>query len=278
MSPLPTVGRIAPQSAVARLSQAQRRTERAVREGLANVGNLTGATIFGGLLRIFGGGGVVVEGNEVDPASGIPLGDTIEVLRIGALPDDPRFNHADGTRQMGVLMRLDDGTLALSLAEMRADDGQYAQTLTLWDKAGTPGGIVAADGNSGRGLARPHLGQFAGNGDTNVTRWPSTTNTDWTAVWSQYWEIQNPKLSWNAQLLVPANCVGQFRLKYGDTVIGTSAQVNGLTTGTFSQWFGGRVELPGAIGDELTLTVEAMVVAGSGEIRHNWVQLKGDQS
>lgn len=273
-----TPGDQVPQEPWRVISDRVRALQRTVQEGFAAAGELTGAVIRRGILQVLDGGSVVVQGTLVDPATGIPTGATFEQLRLGALPDDPAYNRPDGSRQAAFRLKLDDGTLALSAAETRADDGQYAQALIMWDRVGTPGGVVAADGNSGRGLARPHLGQFAGPGDTNIARWPSTTQTTWTAVWSQYFEIQNPKLSWNTQLYVPAGCSGQFRMLYGTDVIGTSQQVDGGTSGSVAQWFGSRVTLPGDIGDELLLSVEAIVVVGAGEIAFRFVQNKGDQS
>lgn len=131
---------------------------------------------------------------------------------------------------------------------------------------------------SGRLTAGLHLGQLAGSGDTNTARWPATASTSWTAVWSALWELQNPALTWNAQIYAPAGVVAQFRVKWGNTVLGTSAQLTGGTAGTFGQFLGTAVPLPRSRGSELLLAAEARVLSGSGAAALNWLQLKGDQT
>lgn len=123
-----------------------------------------------------------------------------------------------------------------------------------------------------------HLGQLPGAGDVDPARWPATTSSSWAPVWAAMWELQNPALTWLAQIYTPAGTVAQFRLRYGGTVLGTSAKLTGGPDGLTGTFAGTAVALPGDGGTEQLLTVDARVLSGPGDARFNWLQLKGDQS
>lgn len=152
--------------------------------------------------------------------------------------------------------------------------------LALRDDTGNV--AVALDQGTGFGLAAPHLGQFAGSGDTNTATWPGTASADWTSIWGNFWELQQPFLTWSAYLYVPANVTASFRLSWGDQQLGIIENVAGGASGGYQYWTGkARVGEGVAFASDRWLKVEAQVVTpadGSATVKFQWLQLKGDQS
>lgn len=189
---------------------------------------------------------------------------------IGALP--AAFNRTGGSAQPGVVFYREDGSTAMFLGDLNPTTPPYKQSLQLMDRIGNV--YSADDTNSGFGIARPHLALPLPT-DTNTARWPGTSNAAWTDVCDCYAEIQQPKLSWIAQIYAPASVTGSFRLKVNGTQIGTTATVtNGFATWSDTQ------AIPAGItfGTVVPIEVDAAVTAGTGTVLVRFQLLEGTQT
>lgn len=219
-------------------------------------------------------------------AGGITLGNngslTIQdadgrvVATFGALP--PAFNRADGSRQPGVALYREDGTLAAFLGDTNPTTPPFRQSLQILDRQENI--VVADDTNGGQGLANPYV-SGASWSDSNITRWPSTTGATFTEIAYAYHTAQNPRVQFDIDLQADASTTGQFRLMVTNHT-GTAVQIDAIqtVTGAFKHWTKFQVALPAGTqwGELLYLSLQGQRTAGTGTIRGIVNRWEGDQT
>ncbi len=239
---------------IARLEQKVRRL--AKRRVLGN------ATISEGDLIVKSGGSFQV----IDASSG----QTVAV--IGALPS-PAYDRADGSRQPGIVIYREDGSLAAALADLNPTTPPYKQAWQVFDRAGNI--VMADDTNTGRGLAAPYVGGGCFFNDTNVVRWPQTTSGSFVTIADTYFCVENPRVQWDIQYVADAATAGEIRL----LVNGTQVDGTQTVTTSFNLWSRFGVSLPGAdIGDFPYIALQARRTSGTGSIFAIVQRFQGDQS
>lgn len=206
-----------------------------------------------------------------DGALNVKDSDGHVVAVIGALPAE--FNRADGSRQPGLAFYREDGTLAGFLGDLNPIVPPYKQAWQILDRAGNI--IMADDTNSGQGIAKPTVGGGCFFNDTNVTRWPQTTNAGFTTIADTYIFMENPRVQWDIQYTADSGTTGELRL------LCNGAQVGGTqTVGTaFSLWSTFTVALPGVnVGDYPYLALQARRTSGPGNVYAIVQRFQGDGS
>jgi hypothetical protein len=194
------------------------------------------------------------------------------VAIIGALPT--AYNRSDGSRQPGVALYREDGTLAALLGDVNPTAPPYRQAWQVLDRAGNI--VMADDTNGGKGLANPWVGGGIVLADTNVGNWPQTTSGTFVDIASGWYRVQNPRLSWDINMVCDAATAGQVKLLVGGTQVSTTQ-----TVGTsFIDWFGDRVALPAgtSIGSIVSVELQARRTSGTGNVYAIAQRFEGDQS
>lgn len=220
---------------------------------------LEAASIGAGGLQVTDDGSVTV----LDQSSGKP------VLFGG------KRETAGGARQMVVLLFRDDGTPALQLSDNGSNPSHpHQQALQWFDRAENV--VLADDTNGGWGLASPHVSGGFNFGNTDITKWPSTTNTSWTSIANGWHEVINPRLKWGFELQADSGTTGQFRLMINGVQVDSVQTVNG----GFSVWQSAAVPLPANAPYQslATVSLDAQVIAGTGTVRGQLLFWSGDQS
>lgn len=199
-------------------------------------------------------------------------GDGRTVAIVGALPT--AYNRSDGSRQPGVVLYREDGTLAAFLGDFNATTPPFKQAWQITDRAGNI--VMADDTNSGKGLATPWVDGGLVLADTDVTRWPQTTSGTFLDVAFGWYRIQNPKMQWVFQYVADAATAGQVRLLVNGVQVGATQTV-GTSFGTWVQY---NVTIPGAwsVGDLVSVEVQARRTAGTGSVYVQALRFSGDQS
>lgn len=177
---------------------------------------------------------------------------------------------------VGQLIR-DDMSVGYGFTSLRSDGTVVVQSdgdfFGVRDKASRI--IVSDDGISGHGLANPHI---TGNTlqNTNVSTWMATNATTFTTVGTMYMEIQNPRLTWQINLLSDAGVTSQFLLLVNGTQCGTTQTV---APNTFSFW-STTESLPGgvSVGDVVEIDLQAKVSAATASARASCYRIAGYQS
>lgn len=139
------------------------------------------------------------------------------------------------------------------------------------------GRVVLSDDFMNGGLATPHI-PLGLPVDTDVTKWPGTTSTDWTSIAECKIERQNPFLSWNLGIASIGDCTTEFQITINDTVIGDPVT---MTPNTAGEWLSNHNVYPddATIGtDQNHLQIQAHVVSGTGTAAAVIRQLRGQQS
>jgi hypothetical protein len=216
-----------------------------------------------------GRGGITV---GEDGALTVKDSDGHVVAIIGALP--AAYNRSDGSRQPGMAVYREDGTLAAFLGDFNATTPPYKQAWQVTDRAGNI--VMADDTNGGKGLAAPWVGGGVVLADTNVVRWPQTTSASFIDVASGWYRVQNPRLSWDIAAVCDAATAGEIRLLVGGVQVSTTQ-----TVGTsFVDWFASNVALPAgtAIGAIVSVELQARRTSGAGSIYATAQRFEGDQS
>lgn len=102
------------------------------------------------------------------------------------------YNKPDGTQQSVFEAWRDTGQLAMAIADFNPQsENGYQQFVGLFDRQGNI--IVSDDTDTGWGLATPWL-QGGHWFNQDITKWPSTTSSTFTAAWSTWIAIQQPWL------------------------------------------------------------------------------------
>lgn len=179
---------------------------------------------------------------------------------------------SDGTRQPGVILRRNDGSVALALWDPIPSAGDYNQFLGWFDRAGHI--VVSDDTDSGAGLARPYLsGAFY---PSRAQDFLKTTASGFETIWRERRQKQHPKLyveAWGAT--DAAGTTGEVRVMVNGAQLGTTkVATSGVVTGyTF-----GPAAVPGNFGDTLSVEIQAYRTAGAGQVQVGAAWSDGRQS
>lgn len=194
------------------------------------------------------------------------------VTIIGALPTE--FNRSDGSRQPGVAFYREDGTLAGLLGDLNPTVPPYKQAWQIFDRANNV--VMADDTNGGKGLANPYVGGGVVLADTDTARWPQTTSGSFIDIASGWYRVQNPRLSWDINMVCDPATAGEVKLLVGGTQVSTT-QIVGTS---FIDWFGDRVALPAGvgIGNIVAVRLQARRTSGTGSVYAIAQRFEGDQS
>ncbi|GAA1160985.1 hypothetical protein F4556_005175 [Kitasatospora gansuensis] len=191
-----------------------------------------------------------------------PGGQTI--LYIGRIDPD----HPDGSDQQGLIVRREDGTVAISVW---TSAGSGVQPVVIWDHNGK--GIFAED-LVGGGLAAPNFGSDAWYGVTEAPAW-TTSSTSFVTCMSLPWKKWHPRVqgSYLARCS-DASTSGEIRLVDGSgSVIGQATLAAGAYT--VSSVTG---SVTGTLGGDQFLTWQARVTAGPGTVGVRGLSTWGVQS
>ncbi|GLW53979.1 hypothetical protein [Kitasatospora phosalacinea] len=178
-------------------------------------------------------------------------GDGTAVLHIG----DVLPNHPDGSPQYGLLLRREDGSLALSMWT----DGIVPQGLDIWDSRGHV--IFSEDRNTG-GLARPYL-QTPLYPSNDLERYTWTDQGSPWAMWSGDHVRHHPKLLTAFYLQADSGTVGRAQIYIDDVPWGSVHETNG----GWDYAADGPLLCPGNYMDYVTVEIRAWRVSGSGRVR-----------
>lgn len=128
-------------------------------------------------------GGDVIIGDAGRLRVRTPMGE--DLLYLGRVQPD----RENGAPQQGLLLRRDDGSLALTV--LTPDPGSTpVQPVRIFDRRGN---TVFADDAERYGLARPYLA-YPLPGPTDTARWASAGTTDWTTLYRGTGIAQHPRL------------------------------------------------------------------------------------
>jgi hypothetical protein len=194
------------------------------------------------------------------------------VAIIGALPT--AYNRADGSRQPGVALYREDGSLAALLGDVDPLTPPYKQAWQILDRAGNI--VMADDTNGGSGLAKPFVGGGIVFADTNVGNWPQTQSATFVTITNGWYTVQNPRLSWDVNMVCDAATAGQVRMLFNGTQIGGTQ-----TVGTsFVDWYAPGVALPAGagVGSIYLVELQARRTSGTGTVFAIPQRFEGDQS
>lgn len=210
-------------------------------------------------------GGVVISGGgltAIDPNSGT------EVFLEGIIP----FNDGSGRKQMALLLRRNDGSLAMSLADLGTVNGHtFAQSFDIWDIAQNI--IFADDVGSGQGLARPYIpiGFFTDNTVPTST----TTSGSFATLQTLVGYKQHPKVA--GQILVYADVGTTGTIQLIDQSSNVLFTTN-LTSGQFGYVSFGPVALAGTHEQAISLNIQGKVTGGAGKVGARGVSAIGVQT
>lgn len=178
----------------------------------------------------------------------------------------------DGSPQPGMIVRRNDGTIALHLYDPIPAAGDYNQFLAWRDRAGNV--VISDDTDSGMGLARPYLaGAFY---PARVQDFLKTTASDWETIWRERRRKQHPKLyveAWGAT--DTAGTTGEVRVMVNGTQVGTTQSA---TAGVVSGYAIGPAAVSGEYDDNLSVEIQARRTAGNGSVQVGAAWVDGRQS
>ncbi|WP_052390766.1 hypothetical protein [Streptomyces sp. NRRL B-24484] len=218
-----------------------RTLERTVRE-LAGRGQTRPA-----LDQIQHGQVVIAEGGTLT----VQDGDGTKVLHIGGVQP----NHTDGTPQYGMLVRREDGTLALSMWT----GGPEPQGIDIWDSRGK---VIFSEDRVAGGLARPYLSTplYPTN---NLDQYGWTDSSTPYELWAGSHVRHHPKLFVSGYLQADAGTVGACQVYINDDPWGDVHQTNG----GWDYWSDGAKPCPGNYMQYVDISIRAWRVSGTGRVR-----------
>lgn len=229
-----------------------------------------GKVLRSGLLRnaSISEGGLTIKGGFLRLVSAV-VGGT-DTFYVG--PVSP--NLPDGSYQPGVIIRRNDGTVAMMLWDPLPDSGDgYKQFLATYDRGQRI--VFSDDTSSGEGHARPWI-PLPIPQSTDVSKWPTTSATSWGTLAESFAVFQQPKVFWNATAIADAGTTAQVRLSINNgAILGPVHTVTGGTT-TFMQ---DTITLPaGFYGSTWAVDVQAQVTGGAGAVHVQTWELYGQQT
>lgn len=219
---------------------AEKAVNKYIRAGLLNSASISsgGLTIKGGFLRM------------LSAATG-----GVETFYVG--PVSP--NLPDGSYQPGMIVRRNDGTIALQLYDPIPSAGDYNQFLAWRDRVGNI--VVSDDTDSGTGLARPYVP--IGMQRANMAEMPKTASASFVDLELGDFYRQHPK----AIALVNAGCdasgtTGEVQVLVDDQPVGSPISlafaVGVNVVGPFA--------VPGTHMSSHRIKVQARRTAGTGNV------------
>ncbi|WP_405018181.1 hypothetical protein OHV05_15440 [Kitasatospora sp. NBC_00070] len=201
---------------------------------------------------------VIAEGGTLT----VQDGDGTDVLHIGGISPA----HPDGSPQYGLLVRREDGSLAMSVWS----GGPEPQGVDIYDSRGNT--IFSEDRVAG-GLARPwlHTPLYPTN-DTNLYAWTDqgSPNELWTGAHIRL----HPKLNVTGYLQADAGTVGRCQVYIDGNPWGAVHQTNG----GWDFWADGPTVCPGEYMQGVSVEIRAWRVSGTGRVRVCPVAVVGSQS
>ncbi|NML50338.1 hypothetical protein HHL19_11770 [Streptomyces sp. R302] len=169
----------------------------------------------------------------------------------------------ENTPQQGLVVRRDDGSLALTVWT-GSPDTLPVQPVQILDRRGN---VVVADDAAQRGLARPYI-PYPLPEPVDTTRWVSTGSTTWTTLYRGPGIVQHPRL--HCRVAAEGTAGAEVRVLVNGTPVGPSG-----TPGTglvFTE------SLTADYGATVTFEVQAKVAAAGGTVRCRPLALYGVQS
>ncbi|MCX4987115.1 hypothetical protein [Streptomyces sp. NBC_00572] len=170
------------------------------------------------------------------------------------------------THEYGMVVRRDDGSIALSLYRGVENPNTVPQALRIVDADGAE--IFAEDTVAG-GIARPYI-PLPVPQEENTTKWPSTTSTSFTTVGRSNGIIQQPRARVYAQVTASGGATAQVQFRVNGTVV---------ATGTAGQPLLATFAIPSyAFGMNAEFELQARVSSGTGTAYAQTRYLYGFQS
>ncbi|MFC8584233.1 hypothetical protein ACFUGD_06710 [Streptomyces sp. NPDC057217] len=154
--------------------------------------------------QVLNGDVVVGEGGAL--AVKHPAGPSL--LRVGKIFSDPD--------EYGVVIRRDDGSIAISTYRGQGVPGTTPQAIRLHDAKGTE---IFAEDQAG-GIARPYI-PLPVPMEENTLKWPSTTSTSFSTIARSNGIIQQPRARVLAQLTASSGATATLRFLVNGTVVAT---------------------------------------------------------
>ncbi|MFF5501269.1 hypothetical protein [Streptomyces roseolus] len=121
------------------------------------------------------------------------------------------------TSEYGLVVRRDDGSIALSLYRGVENPTTVPQAIRLVDADGNE--IFAEDTVAG-GIARPYI-PLPVPMEENTSKWPSTTSTTFATVGRSAGIIQQPKARVYAQVTSSGGATAQLQFRVNGTIVAT---------------------------------------------------------
>lgn len=218
-----------------------RTLERQVRE-LAGRGQMRPA-----LDQIQHGQVVIAEGGSLT----VQDGDGTKVFHVGGIAPA----HTDGSPQYGMLIRREDGSLAIGMWT----GGPEAQGVDIWDSRGNA--IFSEDRVAG-GLARPYF-QTPMYPTGELSKYAATTNGSPVELVTGNHFRQHPQLYVAGWLQADAGTVGRCQVYVNGQPWGAVHETNG----GWDYWEDGALPVPGNHLDNYLVGIRAWRVSGSGTVR-----------
>ncbi|MGY1456565.1 hypothetical protein [Streptomyces sp. SS8] len=204
--------------------------------------------------RISGGDVVIGDGGRLRVRT--PGGE--DLLYLGRVQPD----RAGGEPQQGLVVRRDDGSLALTVWT-GSPDTLPDQPVQILDRKGN---VVVADDARRRGLARPYV-PYPLPAPVAVSRWESTAATSWTTLFRGPGIVQHPRLHCRIAAEGPEGA--EVRLLCDGEQVGPAGGPDGLE---FTEVLGADY------GATVTFEVQARAGAAGGTVRCRPLALYGVQS
>lgn len=131
-----------------------------------------------------------------------------------------------GQYQQGLVVRRDDGTLALTVWTGDSKD-LPVQPIRMWDAKGN---VIFAEDARNFGLAKPFI-PYPLPTPEDIGKWESTSSTSWTTLYNGNAIVQHPKLF----CLIAATTGGEVRLLVDDRQVGPTSKSGTLE---FTEYIG----------------------------------------
>ncbi|MEE1803817.1 hypothetical protein ACIQVO_25305 [Streptomyces sp. NPDC101062] len=204
--------------------------------------------------QILGGDVVIGDGGRLRVRTG--QGD--DLLYLGRVQPD----RAEGAPQQGLMVRRDDGSLALTVWT-GTPDTLPVQPVQILDRKGN---VVVADDAVGHGLARPYV-PYPLPQPVAADRWESTGATDWATLYRGTGIAQHARL----YCRIAAESAGraELRLTADGVQVGPAGDARGLEF---------TAVLDVAYDATVTFEVQARVLAAGDTVRCRPLALYGVQS
>lgn len=211
-------------------------------------------------------GGLTIKGGFLRMLSAITGG--VTTFYVG--PTSPAL--PDGSYQPTVIIRRNDGTVALLLWDPRPDLDGYNQFLGWYDRSGNA--VMTDDTVSGQGLGRPYLPGVAY--PSQARHWPSGGTTGWEPLYRVMHNKQQPRLfarAWGS--CDTAGTTGQMRLMVDGNQLGATQNVNAAAVTEFAF---GPAPVAGTFGQYLSVELQVQRTAGTGAVQACFGLVEGRQS